>query len=97
MKTHVVSQVLLQAIIWLLYFLSLLFLELLALVSLGCQNDIVLQVQSSLVVALEGLEVDNEVVLDSENGVSGQPGVVLGVELGCASLVFGVSDLLQNG
>lgn len=93
MKTHVVGQIPLQPIFWLLYF-SFSFLELLALVSLWRQNDIVLQVQSSLVVALEGLEVNNEVVLDSEDGVSGQPGVILGVELGCASLVVGVSDLL---
>lgn len=68
----------------------------LALVSLRGQDDVVLQIQSSLVVALAGLEVDDEVVLDSEDGVGGQPGVVLGVELGCASLVLGVGDLFKT-
>lgn len=71
-----------------------LLLELLALVSLGRQHDVVLEIQLGLVVALEGLKVNDEVVLDGEDGVGGQPGVVLGVELGGAALVLGVSDLI---
>lgn len=70
------------------------FLKLLALVSLGGQDDIILEIQLGLVVALERLEVDDEVVLNGEDGVGGQPGVVLGVELGSAALVLGVSDLI---
>lgn len=51
----------------------------LALIALGREDDIVLEVELCLGVALEGLEVENQVVLDSEDGVGLQPRVVLGV------------------
>ena len=44
-------------------------------------------------VVLDGLEVDHEIVLDGEDGVGGEPGVVLGVDLGDDGLVVFVSDL----
>lgn len=68
--------------------------ELLPLVALRCEDNIVLQVQRGLVITLQRLEVHHEVVLDGEDGVGGQPRVVLGVELGCAALEVGVSDLI---
>lgn len=74
-------------------YLFVVYLERLALVVLGRQDDVVLELELSLVVALEGLEVDDEVVLDGEDGVSGQPGVVLGIQLGRAALVVLVCDL----
>lgn len=67
--------------------------KLLALVVLGRQDDIVLEIQLGLVVALARLEVDNEVVLDGKDGVGGQPGVVPGIQLRGAALVIGVRDL----
>lgn len=46
-------------------------------------------------VVLDGLEVDDEVVLDGEDGVGGEPGVVLGVDLGDDGLVVLVGDLIR--
>ena len=67
--------------------------KLLALVSLGGEDDVVLEVEGGLGVALAGLEVHDQVVLDGEDGVGSQPGVVPGVELGGAALEVGVGDL----
>ena len=53
--------------------------ELLSLVVLGGEDDVVVELQLGLVVALQRLEVDDEVVLDSENRVGRQPRVVVGV------------------
>lgn len=64
----------------------------LALVALGGEHNVVLEVEAGVGVALAGLEVDEEVVLDGEDGVGLQPGVVTGVELGGAALVVGVGD-----
>jgi hypothetical protein len=44
-------------------------------------------------VVFDGVEVDHEVVLDSEDGVGCEPGVVLGVDLGDDGLVVFVGDL----
>jgi hypothetical protein len=44
-------------------------------------------------VVLDGLEVDHEIVLDGEDGVGGEPGVVFGVDLGDDGLVVFVGDL----
>ena len=44
-------------------------------------------------VVLDGVEVDNEVVFDGEDGVGGEPGVVFGVDLGDDGLVGVVGDL----
>lgn len=63
------------------------------LVVLRRQDDVVVQLELSLVVALQRLEVDNQVVLDSEDGIGRQPGVVLGVQLGGATLVLRVRNL----
>ena len=76
-----------------LFLVSLQALELLALVALGREHDIVLEVQGGLVVALERLKVDDEIVLDGKDGVRLQPGVVLGVELGGDALEVVVGDL----
>ena len=46
-------------------------------------------------VVLDGLEVDHEVVLDGEDGVGGEPGVVFGVDLGDDGLVVFVGDLFR--
>ena len=64
----------------------------LALVALGGKEDVVLEVEDGLGVTLKGLEVNNKIGLDSEDGVSGQPGVVLGVELCGAALEIGVRN-----
>ena len=44
-------------------------------------------------VVLDGVEVDDEVVLDGEDGVGREPGVVLRVDLGDNGLVGVVGDL----
>ena len=44
-------------------------------------------------VVLDGVEVDDEVVLDGEDGVGREPGVVLGVDLGDDGFVVFVGDL----
>lgn len=67
-------------------------LELFALVALRRQDDIVLQIQDSLVIALERLEIDDEIVLNSEDGVRLQPRVVTGVQLGGAALELRMRD-----
>ena len=46
-------------------------------------------------VVLDGVEVDYEVVLDGEDGVGGEPGVVFGVDLGDDGLVVFVGDLFE--
>ena len=46
-------------------------------------------------VVLDGLEVDDEVVFDGEDGVGGEPRVVLGVNLGDDGLVVFVGDLIR--
>ena len=71
--------------------------------TLGRKDDVELELAGSsaagaLVLAggrvvLDGLEVDNEVVLDGEDGVGGEPGVVFGVDLGDDGLVVFVGDL----
>lgn len=70
---------------------------------LGCEHDVKLELASrsttgALVLAsgrvvLNGVEVDNEIVLDGEDGVGGEPRVVLGVNLGDDGLVVLVGDL----
>lgn len=67
-----------------------------ALVVLGREHNIVLELQLGLGVALEGLKVAEQIVLDGEDGVGLQPGVILGVELGSAALEVGVGDLLSQ-
>lgn len=42
---------------------------------------------------LDGVEVDDKVVLDGEDGVGREPGVVLGVDLRNDGLVGVVGDL----
>ena len=63
------------------------------LVVLRRQDDVVVQLELGLVVARQRLEVDNQVVLDSEDGIGRQSGVVLGVQLGGATLVLRVCNL----
>ena len=46
-------------------------------------------------VVLDGLEIDDEVVLDGEDGVGGEPGVVFGVDLCDDGLVVFVGDLFE--
>lgn len=46
-------------------------------------------------VVLDGLEIDDEVVLDGEDSVGGEPGVVFGVDLGDDGLVVFVGDLAR--
>lgn len=53
--------------------------ELLALVARWRQNDIVLEVKLGIGVTLARLEIEDKIVLDSKDGVSLQPRVVLGV------------------
>lgn len=72
--------------------------------TLGREDDVELELASgsaagALVLAggrvvLDGLEVDDEVVFDGEDGVGGEPRVVLGVNLGDDGLVVFVGDLL---
>lgn len=47
-------------------------------------------------VVLDGLKIDHEVVLDGEDGVGGEPGVVFGVDLGDDGLVVFVGDLFRS-
>jgi hypothetical protein len=54
--------------------------------------DIVFQVESGLGVVGLGLEVHDEIILDREDGVDGEMGVVAGVDLVDDSGVFGVGD-----
>lgn len=54
--------------------------------------DVVLQVERGLGVIGLGLEVHNEIVLDSEDGVDGKVGIVAGVDLVDNGGVFGVGD-----
>lgn len=67
--------------------------KLLALVSLRRKYNIVLQIKRRCLITLESLEVNNQIVLDSKHGISLQPGVIRGVQLCCAALKFGMSDL----
>ncbi len=53
--------------------------KLLALVTSGRQDDIVLEIELGLGVSLARLKVENKVVLDGKDGVGLEPGVVLGV------------------
>lgn len=71
--------------------------------ALGSEDDVELELTGggaagTLVLAggrvvLDGVEVDDEVVLDGEDGVGCEPGVVLGVNLGNDGLVIFVGDL----
>ena len=73
--------------------------------TLGREDDVELELASgsaagALVLAggrvvLDGLEVDDEVVFDGEDGVGGEPGVVFGVDLGDDGLVVFVGDLIR--
>lgn len=67
--------------------------KLLSLVILGRENDVVLQIKRGLVIALEGLEVQNQVILDSKDGIRLQPWVVSGVQLRRAAAKFRVRYL----
>ncbi len=60
---------------------------------LGRQDDIVLEIKRGFVVALARLEVDDQVVLDGEDGVGGEVGVVRGEDLGGDGFEAGVGDL----
>ncbi|KUI59071.1 hypothetical protein VP1G_06335 [Cytospora mali] len=64
----------------------------LALVALGSQYNVVLQVKLGIGVVLGGLEVQDQVVLDGKDSIGLEPRVVLGVKLGGAALVVGVGD-----
>lgn len=44
---------------------------------------------------VDGHEIDNEVVLDGEDGVGGQPWVILGVNLGDDGFVIVMRDLFK--
>lgn len=61
-------------------------------VLLECHLDVVLQVEGRLGVVCLGLEVHNEIILHSEDGVDGEVGVVAGVDLVDDRGVFGVGD-----
>lgn len=61
-------------------------------VLLECHLDVVLQVESSLGVIGLGLEVHDEIILDSEDGVDSEVGVVAGVDLVDDGRVFRVGD-----
>jgi len=71
--------------------------------TLGRKDDVELELAGSsaagaLVLAggrvvLDGFEIDDEVVLDGEDGVGGEPGVVFGVDLGDDGLVVFMGDL----
>ena len=71
--------------------------------TLGREDDVELELASgsaagALVLAgrrvvLDGLEVDDEIVFDSEDGVGCEPGIVFGVDLGDDGLVVFVGDL----
>ena len=73
--------------------------------TLGRKDDVELELAGSsaagaLVLAggrvvLDGLEVDDEIVLDGEDGVGGEPRVVFGVDLGDDGLVVFVGDLIR--
>lgn len=64
-----------------IYMTNFVSVKLLSLVILGRENDIVLQIQRGFVIALERLEVQNQVILDSEHSIRLEPWVVSGVEL----------------
>jgi len=57
------------------------------------QAEVEHKLPRGLVVTLELLEVDNEIVLDSEDGVRGEVWVVIWVYLCCAWLVTFTGDL----
>lgn len=59
-------------------------------------GDVELEVELSLGVILSGLEVDNEVVLDGEDGVITKVRVVVGIELVDDSGIVGVGDHQVN-
>ena len=73
--------------------------------TLGRKDDVELELAGSsaagaLVLAggrvvLDGLEVDDEIVFDSEDGVGCEPGIVFGVDLGDDGLVVFVGDLIR--
>lgn len=65
----------------------------LTLIVLGRQDDVVFELELSLSVAFQGLEVDDQIVLDGEDGVGRQPWIVLRVQLCCAALIVGMRDL----
>jgi hypothetical protein len=64
-----------------------------------CQNDIILQIQSSAIVettltlTLPRLEIHHQVILDREDGVGAQVGVVGGEDLGGDGFEGGVGYL----
>jgi hypothetical protein len=60
---------------------------------LRCQTEVEHKLPRSLVVTLELLEVDNKVVLDSEDRVRGEVRVIVGVYLCCAWLVTFTGNL----
>jgi hypothetical protein len=74
--------------------------------ALGSKDDVELElagggaagtlVLASGRVVLDGVEVDHEIVLDGEDGVGCEPGVVLGVDLGDDGLVVFVGDLIEK-
>jgi len=61
--------------------------------ALGRQDDVVLEVERCLWIALARLERDDEVVFDSEDGVALDVGVVVRVELRDEGAVVGMADL----
>lgn len=61
--------------------------------TLGRQDDVVLEVERCLWIALARLERDDEVVFDSEDGVALDVGVVVRVELRDEGAVVGMADL----
>lgn len=52
-----------------------------------CQFDVVFQVQLRLVVTLSRCEINEQVILDSENSVVGDIWVIAGVDLGRHRLI----------
>jgi len=63
---------------------------------LRCQDDVVLKVQFGLRIVLFWLEIQDQIVLDSENSVGLKVWVVFGKELGCDWLVIVVCDHKMN-
>lgn len=68
-------------------------LEHFTLIVFGRQNDVILEFQLGLGIAMQRLEVDDQIVLDSEDGVGGQPRVILGIQLRGTALIFRVCNL----
>lgn len=63
--------------------------------ALWCEDQVELELLGHIALTLVVLEVDDEIVLDGEDGVGGEPGVILGVDLGNDGLVVWVGHLIS--